>query len=57
MLEHERRRILSVERLVLETICFAFRAPVPFPLVIKLGKKLGLGKESVQSAWRVAVDW
>lgn len=57
MLEHERRRVLSIERLVLETMCFAFRVDVPFPLVVKLGRKLGLDKDATQAAWRVAVDW
>ena len=56
VLEHERRRVLSIERLVLETICFAFRVAVPFPLVVKFGRKMGLAKESVQTAWKVAVD-
>lgn len=57
VLEHERKRVLAIERLVLETICFAFRVAVPFPLVVKFGKRLGLSKESVQTAWKVAVDW
>ncbi|KAL1410333.1 RNA polymerase II C-terminal domain kinase beta subunit [Vanrija albida] len=56
MLEHERRRVLNIERLVLETVCFSFGVAVPFPLVVKFGKTFGLGKEAVQSAWRVAVD-
>lgn len=43
MLERERRRVLSIERLVLETMCFAFGVAVPFALVVKIGKKLGCG--------------
>lgn len=71
MLEHERRRVLNIERLVLETMCFSFGVAVPFPFVVKFGKKLGrewschsdadeltlaVGKDTVQAAWRVAVD-
>lgn len=55
-LEAERKRVLAVERLVLETMCFAFGVAVPFPFVVKLGRRLGLGVESVRAAWRVAVD-
>lgn len=55
-LEAERKRVLSVERLVLETMCFAFGVAVPFSFVIKLGRRLGVGVESVRAAWRVAVD-
>lgn len=57
VLEQERRRVLSIERLVLETMCFAFRVSVPFPLVIKLARRMGLGREATQAAWRMAVDW
>lgn len=40
VLEHERKRVLGIERLILETICFNFAVQVPFELVIKLGRKL-----------------
>lgn len=55
-LEAERKRVLSVERLVLETLCFAFGVAVPFPFVVKIGRRLGLSQEGVRAAWRVAVD-
>ncbi|BEI92712.1 uncharacterized protein CcaverHIS019_0503400 [Cutaneotrichosporon cavernicola] len=55
-LEAERRRVLSVERLVLETQCFAFSVAVPFTYVVKIGRNLGLPADEVRSAWRVAVD-
>lgn len=55
-LEAERKRVLSVERLVLETICFSLGVAVPFPYVVKLGRRLGLGVDAVRAAWRVAVD-
>ena len=40
MVENDRQRLLAVERLILETICFNFTAQIPFPYVIKLGKEL-----------------
>ena len=39
--ENDRRRLLAIERLVLETICFNFTVRMPFPYVIKFGKLLG----------------
>ena len=39
-MENDRQRLLAVERLILETICFNFTARMPFPYVIKLGKQL-----------------
>ncbi|KAF8170930.1 hypothetical protein BJ912DRAFT_1025267 [Pholiota molesta] len=38
MVEADRQRLLAIERLILETICFNFKARMPFPYVIKLGK-------------------
>ncbi|WWC87796.1 uncharacterized protein L201_002688 [Kwoniella dendrophila CBS 6074] len=55
-LEHERKRVLACERLVLETMGFKFGVETGLRGVIKIGKKLGLGKELCQTAWRVAVD-
>lgn len=71
MLEGERKRVLSIERLVLETMCFRFGVQSGLGVVIKLGKALGgmcgalglitvdlaVDKETIQRAWRVAVDW
>jgi len=36
--EHDRQRLLAVERLILETICFNFTSKMPFPYVIKIGR-------------------
>lgn len=41
MVEHDRQRLLAVERLLLETICFNFTSRMPFPYVIKIGRALG----------------
>ncbi|KAH7890729.1 cyclin-like protein [Phlebopus sp. FC_14] len=54
--EHDRQRLLAVERLILETICFNFTSKMPFPYVIKLGRKLGASKKLIKSAWRLAID-
>ncbi|KAF5314841.1 hypothetical protein D9619_006929 [Psilocybe cf. subviscida] len=39
IVEADRLRLLAIERLILETICFNFTARMPFPYVIKLGKE------------------
>lgn len=41
MLEADRLKVLSIERLVLETVCFNFSVDTPFEYVIKFGKGLG----------------
>jgi hypothetical protein len=40
MLEDERLRVLTVERLVLETICFKFEVDTALGIVIKISKAL-----------------
>ncbi|KAJ7600687.1 cyclin-like protein [Mycena floridula] len=54
--EHDRSRLLGVERLVLETICFNFTSRVPFPYVIKLGKAFSASKKLTKLAWRLTAD-
>jgi len=54
--EHDRQRLLAVERLILETICFNFTSKMPFPYVIKLGRKLGASKKLIKAAWRLTID-
>ncbi|KAI9464171.1 cyclin-like protein [Boletus coccyginus] len=54
--EHDRQRLLAVERLILETICFNFTSKMPFPYVFKLGRKLGASKMLIKFAWRLAID-
>ena len=41
MLEGERTRVLGIERLVLETMCFKFSVDVGLDLVVKIGRALG----------------
>ncbi|KAF4590728.1 hypothetical protein EYR40_009325 [Pleurotus pulmonarius] len=56
MVENDRQRLLAVERLILETICFNFTSRMPFPYVIKLGKALGATKKLAKFAWRITID-
>lgn len=39
-LEADRRKLLAVERLVMETVSFNFRVRMPFPYVIKVARDL-----------------
>ncbi|EIN12726.1 cyclin-like protein [Punctularia strigosozonata HHB-11173 SS5] len=54
--EADRQRLLAVERLILETICFNFTSRMPFPYVIKIGKVLRAPKKLTKLTWRLAVD-
>ena len=40
IVEADRQRLMAIERLILETICFNFTSKMPFPYVIKVGKEL-----------------
>jgi len=48
--------VLSIERLLLETVCFNFTSRMPFPYVMKLGKALGASKKLTKLAWRLTID-
>ncbi|KAI0731920.1 cyclin-like protein [Fomitopsis betulina] len=54
--ELDRQRLLAVERLMLETICFNFTSRMPFPYVIKIGRALGATKKLTKLAWRLTID-
>ncbi|THG99671.1 hypothetical protein EW026_g2729 [Hermanssonia centrifuga] len=54
--EHDRQRLLAVERLILETICFNFTSKMPFPYVIKVGRAFSATKKLTKLAWRLAID-
>lgn len=49
-------KILECERLVLEVLCFDFRAEDPHIYVIKIAKTLELGENVAASAWLIATD-
>ncbi|KAJ9102543.1 hypothetical protein QFC21_002944 [Naganishia friedmannii] len=64
-LESERKRILSIERLVLETLCFNFIVGAEgsgspgldvFGLSMKLGKRGGYRKKFIYTAWKMIID-
>jgi len=55
-LETDRHRLISIERLILETICFNFRVKLPFAYVIKLCRELHASKELAKLAWRLSID-
>ncbi|KAJ8585992.1 cyclin-like protein [Rhizopogon salebrosus TDB-379] len=54
--ENDRQRVLAVERLILETICFNFTSKMPFSYVIKIGRKLQASKKLIKCAWRLTID-
>ncbi|KAH7913074.1 cyclin-like protein [Hygrophoropsis aurantiaca] len=54
--ENDRQRLLAVERLILEMICFNFTSKMPFPYVIKIGRNMGASKKLIKLAWRLTVD-
>ncbi|RXW24406.1 hypothetical protein EST38_g1431 [Candolleomyces aberdarensis] len=56
LVESDRQRLLAIERLILETICFNFTAKLPFPYVIKMGRALRVSKALIQFGWRIASD-
>lgn len=57
MVDSERQRLLTIERLILETICFNFTSRMAFPYVIKIGRVLKASKRLTKFAWRIAADW
>ncbi|KAJ7095790.1 cyclin-like protein [Mycena belliarum] len=56
VVEHDRQKLLAIERLLLETVCFNFTSRMPFPYVIKLGKAFGASKKLTKLAWRLTID-
>ncbi|PFH54113.1 hypothetical protein AMATHDRAFT_136094 [Amanita thiersii Skay4041] len=56
VVEHDRQRLLAIERLILETICFNFTSRMPYPYVIKISRGLKATKKLTKFAWRLAID-
>ncbi|KAI0662058.1 cyclin-like protein [Cubamyces menziesii] len=54
--EQDRQRLLAVERLMLESICFNFTVRLPFPYVIKISRAFGASKKLSKLAYRLAID-
>ncbi|CAE6488248.1 unnamed protein product [Rhizoctonia solani] len=56
VLEADRHRLIAIERLILETICFNFRVKLPFAYVIKVCREFHASKELTKLAWRLSID-
>jgi len=56
VLEQDRQRLLAVERLMVELICFNFTSRMPYPYVIKIGRELKASKKLTKFAWRLTID-
>ncbi|KXN93288.1 CTD kinase subunit beta [Leucoagaricus sp. SymC.cos] len=56
VVENDRQRLLSVERFILESICFKFTCRLAFPYIIKIGRELGATKALTKLAWRLVMD-
>ncbi|CCA67665.1 hypothetical protein PIIN_01493 [Serendipita indica DSM 11827] len=52
----DRKKLLAIERLILETICFKFTIQMAFPYVIKFSKALDVSKDLAKLAWRLCAD-
>ncbi|KAH9924278.1 cyclin-like protein [Epithele typhae] len=55
-LDGNRQRLLAVERLVVETICYNFNTRVPFSYIIKMARGISTPKRLAKLAYRLAVD-
>ncbi|EIW66801.1 hypothetical protein TREMEDRAFT_34483 [Tremella mesenterica DSM 1558] len=56
VIEEERKKVLGIERLVLETMCFKFEVDEVGPYVLKLSRRLRLDRKACKAAWSIAVD-
>ncbi|KAK9480422.1 cyclin-like protein [Lipomyces japonicus] len=56
VLEEQRRRLIALERHVLETMSFDFRIRHPQPYIIKFCKFLNLPSDMGKTAWLVCID-
>ncbi|KAF9904868.1 hypothetical protein BX616_001154, partial [Lobosporangium transversale] len=52
--EEQRKRVLSYEKMVLESICFDFRIVHPYKYVIKFVKIMGGSQNLARKAWDIA---
>uniref|UniRef100_V5GS83 Cyclin-like domain-containing protein n=1 Tax=Kalmanozyma brasiliensis (strain GHG001) TaxID=1365824 RepID=V5GS83_KALBG len=58
ILETDRKRLMALEKLIIESLCFNFHsnANTTLKMVIKLGRRSRLSKSFVRTAWKVAAD-
>ncbi|KTW32012.1 uncharacterized protein T551_00694 [Pneumocystis jirovecii RU7] len=56
-IEEQKKRIIGLERMVLETSCFDFRQRHPQPYIIKFARHLKrISKEIARKAWDISID-
>lgn len=55
-IEEQRRRVIGLERMILETQCFDFRQRHPQPFLIKFARVLGVGEDITRQAWDIVTD-
>lgn len=56
VIEEQRRRVLGLERMILETQSFDFRHRHPQSFIIKFAKVLRIPRERTKEAWYVSLD-
>lgn len=58
IIETDRKRLMQLEKLILESLCFNFHssAQSALKMVIKVGRRCGLPKSFVRSSWKVGAD-
>lgn len=58
ILETDRKRLMALEKLILESLCFNFHsnANITLKMVIKLGRRSKTSKSLIRTAWKVAAD-
>ncbi|KAK9461623.1 cyclin-like protein [Lipomyces oligophaga] len=55
-IEEQRRRIIPLERQVLETMSFDFRVSHPQKYIIKFCRKMNLSQQVAETAWLLMID-
>ena len=58
VLETDRKRLMALEKLIIESLCFHFHssANTALKMLIKLGRKSNLSKSFIRTAWKIAAD-
>lgn len=54
--EEQRRRVLGLERMILETQSFDFRLRHPQPFIIKFARLLAIDQTLTLQAWQISID-
>lgn len=56
MLDDGTKRVIGIERMILESSSFDFRYRHAQPLIIKFAKRFNFSKELTQKAWDISID-